>query len=97
MDNDARMLELLGSAITQLQVEYRSCSLPERMLMKPALDELINDYRNYQYRLLKEGVISSDTDLREMSAIGAEIDTAAHDQQLLEIIARIIAFIATKI
>lgn len=95
-DNDAIMLETLGSTITQLQVKYRSCGLSDRMVMKPALDELTTDYNNYQFRLLKEGVICSDDDLKEMEAIKAEIDNAAEAQALAGAIVKTIAFIATK-
>jgi hypothetical protein len=95
-DSDAIMLETLGTAITQLQVKYRSCGLSDRMAMKPALDELTNDYGNYQLRLLKEGVICSNDDLKAMESIKGEIDNAAEAQELVGAIAKTIAFIAAK-
>ena len=97
MDKDARMLEKMGNALVDLQVKYRNSSLSDRMAMKPALDELIRDYAEYQLRLLKEGVITTDEDLQDMDGIKKEIDQAAKLEDMLKAIARTIAFIATKI
>jgi hypothetical protein len=97
MDKDARMLEIMGNALVDLQVKYRNSSLSDRMAMKPALDELIKDYAEYQLRLLKEGVITTDEDLQGMDEIKREIDQAARLEEMLKAIARTIAFIATKI
>lgn len=97
MDRDAEMLQKMGNALVDLQVKYRNSSLSERMTMKPALDELIKDYAEYQLRLLKEGVITTDDDLKEMDEIKSEIDKAAKTEDLLKAIARTIAFVATKV
>jgi hypothetical protein len=97
MDKDARMLEKMGNALVDLQVKYRNSSLSDRMAMKPVLDELIKDYAEYQLRLLKEGVITTDEDLQEMDGVKKEIDQAAKLEDMLKAIARTIAFIATKI
>ena len=97
MDNDTQMLETMGDALVDLQVKYRNSSLVDRMTMKASLEQLLEDYAEYQLRLLKEGVITTDADLKEMKQIQAEIDSAAESQKLLAALARTIAFVATKI
>jgi hypothetical protein len=97
MDNDAKMLQAMGNALVNLQIKYRKSPLTERMAMKPSLDQLVEDYADYQLRLLKEGVVSTDEDLAEMAKIKAAIDKAATSQKLLAALARTIAFVATKV
>jgi len=97
MDRDTQMLQEMGNAVIDLMVKYRCSSLSERMTLKPALEELLEDYAEYQLRLLKEGVISTEDDLKEMRKIKNEIDKAAKMEALLKVIAKTIAFIATKI
>jgi hypothetical protein len=97
MDNDTQMLKELGDAVIALQVKYRNSPLAERMALKPALEELLSDYTNYQLRLLKEGVITNQEDLDEMANLKQEIDQAAEKEALLKAIGKTIAFIALKI
>jgi hypothetical protein len=97
MDNDTQMLKELGDAVIALQVKYRNSPLAERMALKPALEELLSDYSNYQLRLLKEGVITNQEDLDEMANLKQEIDQAAEKEALLKAIGKTIAFIALKI
>ena len=97
MDNDAKMIKNLNHAIIDLQVKYRGCSLTERLQLKPALEELLNDFARYQIKLLKEGTITSESDQKEMKEIKAEVDSAADQQQIALAIAKTIAFVAMKI
>lgn len=97
MDKDTEMLQVMGTSIVSLQVKYRNSTLSDRMALRPVLEELLNDYTDYQIRLLKEGVISTDDDLKEMIEIKKEIDKAAEKDALLKAIARTIAFVATKV
>lgn len=97
MDRDALMLQKMGNALIDLQVKYRNSSLSERMALKPALEELLNDYAEYQLRLIKEGVITTEEELKEMEEIQEEIDQAAKVEDMLKAIAKTIAFIATKV
>jgi len=97
MDKDTEMLKKMGNALVDLEVKYRSSSLSDRVAMRPVLQELLEDYAAYQIRLLKEGVITTDEELQEMTEIRKEIDSAAKKQDLLKAIARTTAFIATKI
>lgn len=97
MDKDAQMLEKMGNAIIDLEVKYRSSNLSDRAALKPVLEELLMDYAEYQLRLIKEGVITIDDDLREMDEIRAEIDKAAKREALLKALARTIAFVAAKV
>jgi hypothetical protein len=97
VDRDAEMLQKMGNAVIDMQVKYRNSSLSDRMAMKPDLEELLNDYAEYQLRLIKEGVITTEDDLKEMEDIKKEIGQAAKVEDILKAIARTIAFIATKI
>ncbi len=96
MDNDAKMLEQMGTALTNLQIKYRASSLPDQMALRPALDELLEKYSDYQSDLLDKGIISTAADLAEMEQIEADIDAAAQKQELAAAIAKTAAFIATK-
>lgn len=97
MDKDTQMLQELGNAVITLQVKYRNSQLADRMTLKPALEELLSDYATYQIKLLKEGVITSDRDLKEMSDIKSEIENAAKKEALLRAIGKTIAFIAIRV
>lgn len=96
-DNDAVMLQQLGNAVTDLEVKFRGASLEDRIALRPALEEMINDYTEYRFRLLKEGVIVGEQDLAEMKQIQSEVNAAAAKQDLMKAVARTVAFIATKI
>jgi hypothetical protein len=97
MDNDSLMLERMGEALTILMVRFRQSSIDDRADLRPPLLELMNDSADYQNRLLKENVLTSEADLEDMRVIRSEIDLAASKQALLLAIARTSLFIATKI
>jgi len=97
MDRDTQMLQEMGNAVIALQIKFRNSTLADRMAIKPALEELLSDYADYQIRLLKEGVITSEGDLAEMNNIREEIEHAAKKEALLKAIGKTIAFIAVKI
>jgi len=80
-----------------LQMKFRNSPLADRMAIKPALEELLSDYADYQIRLLKEGIITSEQDLAEMADIRQEIEQAAKKEALLKAIGKTIAFVAVKI
>ena len=96
MDNDAKMLEAMGDAVTKLQIKYRNSSISDRIIMKPELEKFIHDYTYFQLKLIQEGVITTDADLEEMEDIRREIDNAARTQEIVQAIARTIAFIAKR-
>jgi recombinational DNA repair protein RecT len=97
MDRDTQMLQEMGNAVIALQMKFRNSPLADRMAIKPALEELLSDYANYQIRLLKEGIITSEQDLAEMADIRQEIEQAAEKEALLKAIGKTIAFVAVKI
>ena len=97
MDSDSLMIQKAGLALTSIQVKYRQSSIRDRMLIRPTLEGLIDDYTNYQIRLLKEGVITTKEDLSEMKEIRNSIDSAAETEQFIQAIARFIAFIAIRV
>jgi hypothetical protein len=95
MDNDATLLDQMGTSLTSLQIKYRASSLADRMELKPDLDKLLQQHIDYQARLLDEGIITTDADLAAMAQIKAGIDSAAQKEELIEAIAKTAAFIAT--
>jgi len=97
MDNDSEMLKRMGLALTEFQVRYRRARLSDQLTMEPLLEKLTRDYVDYQLQLLKEGCISTATDLEEMTGIEASINHAADSQELIAAIARTIAFVARKV
>lgn len=97
MDRDTQMLQEMGNAVIALQMKFRNSPLADRMAIKPALEELLSDYADYQIRLLKEGIITSEQDLAEMADIRQEIEQAAKKEALLKAIGKTIAFVAVKI
>ncbi len=97
MDKDAQMISKMSYALIDLQVKYRSSGIVDRMQIRPALEEMLNDFAKYQVRLLKEGTITTDADLEEMVKIKKEIDEASQKQQLLAAIGKTIGFIASKV
>ena len=97
MDNDSKMLSLFSTALIDLQVKFRSSPIVDRMLIRPSLEELMSDYADYQIKLIKEGTITTDADLAEMSDIKTEIEAAAQKQQLIAAIGRTIGFVAGKV
>ena len=97
MDKDSQMISSMSNALIDLQVKYRGGNVVDRMQMKPALEELLNDFSRYQIKLLKEGIITTDGDIEEMSQIKSEIDAAGNKQQLIAAIGKIIGFITGKI
>ncbi len=97
MDRDTQMLQEMGNAVITLQMKFRNSPLADRMAIKPALEELLSDYADYQIRLLKEGIITGEQDLVEMADIRQEIEQAAEKEALLKAIGKTIAFVAVKI
>lgn len=82
MDNDAKMLEAMGTALTSLQIKYRACRLADRLELRSDLNQLLQDYADYQMRLLDEGGVTTDDDLEEMEEIKTDIDDAAKQEEL---------------
>ncbi len=97
MDKDEKMLRNIGNAVIDLQVKYRASNLDERMEIRPQLDGLKKKYDDYQIVLWRDGVITTDEDLKEMAEIQKEIDQAAQTQQLVQAIAKTIVFVAKKV
>jgi len=97
MDNDAKMIQSSGMALTTIQIKYRASSIKNRILLRPTLEQALNDYAQYQIRLLKEGIISTEDDVSEMNELRDEIEKAGKSQQLIEGIARFIGFVAVRI
>jgi ribosomal 50S subunit-associated protein YjgA (DUF615 family) len=97
MDKDAEMLNSLGNQITDLQVKYRALPIDQQMTIHPALMQLLQEYSQYQAKLLMIGVITTDSDLAALRAIKAEVDAAAKKMELLAAIGKLISFIVVHV
>lgn len=95
-DNDSKMIEELGVALTSLQIQYRASSISDRMKLWPDLRKALANYNKCQVKLLDDGVVVTDEDLAEMAEIRSDIDKAAETQQLIEAAVRVAAFIAAR-
>ncbi|MDG5816140.1 hypothetical protein QA601_13685 [Chitinispirillales bacterium ANBcel5] len=96
MAKEAQILEEISQTIADLQIKYRRARLNERMQLKPALDELIKEYENYQHSVLKRHNCVSGENLEEMRAIRKEIENAADTQKLIALIARTVTAVIKK-
>lgn len=94
-DNDAEMLRVMGNTITDLQVQFRAASLEEQAILISPLREMIQDYSDYQARLLKVGTITTDVELAEMRSIQKLVSEDASRQQMLMAMAKIVTLIAS--
>lgn len=97
MDNDALMIKSMSNALIDLQVKYRAASVTDRMQIKPALDDLLQKFSKFQIALLKEGTITTDSDMAEMAQLKKDVDAAANKQQMIAAIAKAAAFIVKKL
>lgn len=97
MDNDSKMLKLLGLTLIDMQLRYRAAPAAERHELKPKLKEAFEQYALYQVALLREGIITTQEDLDEMDQIGDEINDAASKQALVFAVGRFVVFVASKV
>lgn len=97
MDNDAQMIKSMSNALIDLQVKYRASGVADRMQLKPALDDLLDKFAKYQILLLKEGTITTESDMAEMASLKKDIDAAANKQQMIAAIAKTAGFILKKL
>jgi hypothetical protein len=97
MDNDSAMLQQMGSALTSLQLKFKMSSIDDRAVLRPSLMELMQDFAVYQTKLLKDGVVSTESDIAEMKEIRSKIDAAGEKQSMLVAIGRVIGFVAARI
>jgi hypothetical protein len=97
MDPDTLMLQLMGSALTALQVKFKLSSIDDRADLRPQLMEAMQNFAAYQMKLLKDEVVTTQADLDDMKAIRDEIDAAGDKQSTLMAIARVVGFISARI
>lgn len=97
MDNDAQMIKSMSNALIDLQIKYRASAVADRMQIKPALDDLLQKFSEFQIALLREGVMTNDSDLAEMARLKNDIDAAANKQQLIAALAKTAGFIVKKL
>ena len=97
MDNDAKMIEIMSSALTNLELKYRNSGIKDRMEIKPELDKLILKFADFQLKLIDEGIITTESDLADMNSIKGEVEAAASKQEMITAIARTLKFIVSKI
>ena len=90
-DKDSRMLVAMAHAIAELQVRYRAATLDDQAILMGPLKQAMDDYADYQARLIKPGIVTIDAELAEMQAIQDSITASASRQALLLAIARLVA------
>lgn len=92
MDNDSRVLEELATAVLLIDKRYRRAGPVERFDMKRSRDDAFNAYRRARVNLLADGVLATESDVREMEEIRAEIGRARALQTLVAGAVKLVAF-----
>src|ERR1044072_5782518 len=98
MDNDAKMLELLGNSLTDLEVKYRATNdFATQQELEPQIQNLIAQITTFRKKRREGPVLMTDAGLAGMREIQRQIDAAAEKQSLLLAIARTAAFIGMRV
>ena len=97
MDNDGKMLQLLSSSLTALELKYRANDFATQRELEPQIEELVTKYSDLRRKLREGPVIMTDEDIAGMTRIRDEIDAAADKQSMLFAIARTAAFIGMRV
>ena len=98
MDNDAKMLQLLGNSLTDLEVKYRATNdFATQQELEPQIESLVAQISALRKKLREGPVIMTDEDLAGMREIQRQIDAAADKQSMLLAIARTAAFIGMRV
>ena len=97
MDNETKLLEEMSRSITLLELKFRRATTLERAELRPALEELLNEYASFRVVMLTIDSVTSDADLAEMHEIRDAIDKAADKQSTIFAIAKAIAFITARV
>jgi len=97
MDNDAKMLQLLGNTLTDLEVKFRATNdFATQQELEPQIESLITQITALRKKLREGPVIMTDADIAGMTEIQKQIDAAADKQSMLLAIARTAAFIGMR-
>ncbi|MGD0921755.1 MAG: hypothetical protein ABSA70_08350 [Terriglobia bacterium] len=94
MDNDAEVLNHVASAATAIDLKYRRADFESKLALKDDRDKTFDAYSKARMKLLEEGVICTEKDVREMADIRAEIGRARKTQSILVATGRFLAFLA---
>jgi len=98
MDNDAKMLQLLGNTLTDLEVKFRATNdFATQQELEPQIESLITQITALRKKLREGPVIMTDADIAGMTEIQKQIDAAADKQSMLLAIARTAAFIGMRV
>ena len=98
MDNDAKMLQLLGNSLTDLEVKLRATNdFATQQELEPQIESLVDQITTLRKKLREGPVIMTDEDIAGMTDIQRQIDAAADKQSMLLAIARTAAFIGMRV
>jgi hypothetical protein len=93
-DNKAALLNVMSDSINDLEQQFHDSSVADRVVLRPKLADLLQQYQAFRLRMLQDAETVSLADINQMQQIKAEIDAASEKQQLLAAIAKTAAFIA---
>lgn len=94
MDNDSEVLEDAAEAVLEIDLRYREADFQGKKRLKKRRDEAFRAYTRARLKLLADGTLCANEDVREMTGLRREIERAAGTQALLASSARLIAFLA---
>jgi len=96
MPTNAEVLSQLDLIRTNLQVLIDNSGLRDRKELQPQLDKANEAYDAFQAKVIAGGIVVSDADMQEMSQIKQDVDAAAQKEEIVNAIAKVVAFMAKK-
>ena len=93
MDNDTLVLQDAAQAVLAIDIQYKLASFNDQQKLKGERDKAFNAYSNARLKLLQQGVICTEADVKEMNKIRQEIEQAAQTQSLIAGIFSLVKFL----
>ena len=100
-DTDQIILDEAKESVFILDKAYRKAirngDIDTVMELKPKVEEAYDNYSSARLKLLEEGVVTTEEDVKQMRLIRSEIDEAANTQELLVAAIKLISRLKTFI
>ncbi len=90
---DRKVVKDAENALDVLFEKYEEATPADKWLLKPAISKASEELLAVRLALFKEGQITTQEDVDNLAAIGAEIDNAANAQDLIMSALRLAAFL----
>jgi len=88
------VLEQASNAVLSIDRKYRNADFNGKISLKDERDKLYNEYAKARLKLLEDGMICTDDNVKEMMEIRAEIEQAIQTQSIVIGIGKLVKFLA---